>query len=831
MSTHSASATHQQPEAPSFRLVSTRSGQRQSDDLGRKTTLSSRLKAVLPSRRAEKASKGEKTLEERRLVQLERRTLKESGDYLGVTGINPTTGELDVLTPSTTSFSSASLAIDQKLDSHKKTKAKTSNSRRGAAVLTEEVTQELQQREEQRFSRKDQEKEAIRQAQRNVRWQRHRQQWSSAKEPILSPIAQSIKSISTRDSEAKDKEGGLPKVQEARHFHQTEMGHMDPMFHLPKHLILEDDGADSSNTVIRTPQRRRSSFITPEIGDKLGNGTTFRNDNYPVVGHVPAGVVKPPQDTIAVSPQVKITPSSPIAEKISQGGSVFDRPQAMKQTKQALQEFDILASTEVTCRFMGERQIQHAFETCNPRPTVITSPSESPLMLPTPSVVLDTWNEGSMAKHPFSKLTSDCFEGINEPSNLVKKPFMNKRMSPEATESQENPSCFGAQEEKTDLTIRHATTPITTIIGYDQGRLLLSPCQSQAEKKCSESWSLLQNRHISRRYDDRMSTSTEDISTEPVHQLASVKRRTESLAPKGSLTTAPRFQEAAIQKGARRSSVKNSPGKEIEEDQTDNFVTSHTSTSISPLNAREETTQWKKSKAVSLGAARAAAANSGSKMAQTRKRHPPEREDFRALPLSLRKPHADYVPFRKLRISFDLARRLGKSQQKSMEVPEMNCGQSAETFSIRTGGSVSRQTTGTASKASSSTRQARSRAGCSTSSAPANKSSEGGGIASRLRGETITEYVPKCATDGKQIVGMLARWYWRVISPCFDPTSPVRKRLDGNKSTWADFGLFLFALGSGFALLAAAVRMAQGIALVMQMVHIILVGLIAILGS
>ncbi|KDN66084.1 hypothetical protein CSUB01_01535 [Colletotrichum sublineola] len=715
------------------------------------------------------------------------------------------------------------------------------------------------------------------------------------------------------------------------------------MYHLPKHLISEDDGADSSNTVIRTPQRRRSSFVTPEIDDKLGSGTTFGNGSYAVIEQVPAGVVE------SASPQVQIASSSPIAEQIALGGSslgkplpplpkssqkmvsflgqrcpektepggrqvlqavstlknsvcsetdqrehkikafsriprpsqgkvltyplrpmsvnarpaqrhpsriyipletyqpprqVFqslgtDHPQFTKQARQGHQEFEIPAPTEVledqplgvTCQLTGERQlepsIQHSVETCSPRATVTTSASESSLMFQSPSVALDTWNEGSMAKHRFNKLTSNYLKGIKEPSNRVNEPWVNKSMFPDAAESQENLPCFGAQREKKDPTARHATTPIITTIGLDQGRYLLSPYQIQLEKN-SESWSLLQNWHVSRRHDSRMSTSTEDISTDSVHQLANVKRRTRDLAPKGSAAAATRLQEAAIQLEVRKSFVKNLPGKELKEDQTDKFVTSHRSTSTSPLSAWEEATQWNQSEEVSL---RAAMADSGSKMAQTRKRHHPEREDIRVLPLSLRKPHANYVPFRRLRSSFNLVRRLDKGQQKLMEVPETNRDQSPEMPPIRTGGGVNRQITRTTSKALSSTRLVRSKAGYSTLSALAKEGSEVGGIESRLRRETFNKHVLKCATDGKQIAEILARWYWTVISPCFDPISPVRKRLEGNKSTWTDFGLFVFALGSGFMLLAMAVRIAQGIALLMQMVHFVLVGLIAILGS
>ncbi|CCF35932.1 hypothetical protein CH063_07610 [Colletotrichum higginsianum] len=301
---------------------------------------------------------------------------------------------------------------------------------------------------------------------------------------------------------------------------------------------------------------------------------------------------------------------------------------------------------------------------------------------------------------------------------------------------------------------------------------------------------------------------------ESTRLLAKVKRRIETLVPKGKLAAAAQNgQKAAMQTEARKSFVESSPGSEIEEEQTENSVTSPTSTSTSPLTVREEAVQRDQSKAASLRAARAGAVYSGSKMAETQKR--------------------------RLRSSFNwMVRHSDKSQQKSnsrsTDSPETsNSNQSSSRpVSVRLGSSANPQTLRTKQSTEwPATSQVTSKTGCSTSSTLVDKGSEGGDIEGRLRRETIHKQVLKCATDGKQMAGIWARWYWSLISPCFDPTSPVRKRLDGNESTWMDFGLFLFAVSSGFMLLAVAVRTAQGIALVMQTAQGVLGGLIAILGS
>lgn len=116
----------------------------------------------------------------RRKTHRLRRDLKKSGDFLGVQGINPRTGELDVLTPTSSSRSGSS---SQGLKA-----AVTS------AYTAHEETQDFKprrmelQKERVKWDRDEFRKDTIRAFQRRVRWRRHNNEWSSAAEPELSPV-------------------------------------------------------------------------------------------------------------------------------------------------------------------------------------------------------------------------------------------------------------------------------------------------------------------------------------------------------------------------------------------------------------------------------------------------------------------------------------------------------------------------------------------------------------------------------------------------------------------------------------------------------------------
>jgi hypothetical protein len=101
-------------------------------------------------------------LDEKREVRMRRRNLKESGDFLGVQGANPDTGEYDLLTPTTSS---------------------------GSEALPRGAAPSLVRRRHIGESRARDHK--IAKLPRRVVWRRDENQWSSVAEPDLSPIEQS----------------------------------------------------------------------------------------------------------------------------------------------------------------------------------------------------------------------------------------------------------------------------------------------------------------------------------------------------------------------------------------------------------------------------------------------------------------------------------------------------------------------------------------------------------------------------------------------------------------------------------------------------------------
>ncbi|KHN96037.1 uncharacterized protein MAM_06142 [Metarhizium album ARSEF 1941] len=132
----------------------------------------------------------QKKKEARRL----RRNLKQSGDYLGVQGFNPETGQLDVMT-STDSDRSSSLSQETQKKllilrntlrdaRHSYTSAKEKRENEGKKILWKN--------EKEKLRRLEKDKEEVKDINKTVKWKRHARQWSSAQEPDLSPIAQSV---------------------------------------------------------------------------------------------------------------------------------------------------------------------------------------------------------------------------------------------------------------------------------------------------------------------------------------------------------------------------------------------------------------------------------------------------------------------------------------------------------------------------------------------------------------------------------------------------------------------------------------------------------------
>ncbi|KAK4458489.1 hypothetical protein QBC42DRAFT_314612, partial [Cladorrhinum samala] len=126
-------------------------------------------------------------------LRRQRRCLKESGDFLGVTGINPYTGQMDIITP-TTSSEDATPASTSCL-------ATLAHTAQNAAESYENAKWEAWPKVEHSRAerRKDEIRTILEQHGGNVMWRMKESGWSSVATPKLSPIAQSQQSESIRD--------------------------------------------------------------------------------------------------------------------------------------------------------------------------------------------------------------------------------------------------------------------------------------------------------------------------------------------------------------------------------------------------------------------------------------------------------------------------------------------------------------------------------------------------------------------------------------------------------------------------------------------------------
>jgi hypothetical protein len=132
----------------------------------------------------------------RRKAREDRESLRESGDYLGVQGINPQTGILDLTSDS--GESTLSSKTEQKLlNLEAQAKNALSAAERKEAEI-EIVKIHLDHEVEKARRQEKAEKQLA--ASATAKWRRGTHQWSSVQEPDLSPIAQSHRSTSVFSS-------------------------------------------------------------------------------------------------------------------------------------------------------------------------------------------------------------------------------------------------------------------------------------------------------------------------------------------------------------------------------------------------------------------------------------------------------------------------------------------------------------------------------------------------------------------------------------------------------------------------------------------------------
>ncbi|CAH0033544.1 unnamed protein product [Clonostachys rhizophaga] len=206
-------------------------------------------------------SETRRAIEAKKEIRRQRKDLKESGDYLGVQGINPETGVLDIISP-TESERSASLQADGKASTLQQV-LKNAQTKYSEAVHPSGAD-ELQPR-----SKHGKERIQLGRLYPNVKWRRHTKQWSSAQEPNLSPVAQSLKS-------------GTPVSDPATPGQLVDLNIPDGGDLGEQELSTPQTSGDTSKTsltVVHTPHRLSHAAISPAAVELFENGIEFNGES------------------------------------------------------------------------------------------------------------------------------------------------------------------------------------------------------------------------------------------------------------------------------------------------------------------------------------------------------------------------------------------------------------------------------------------------------------------------------------------------------------------------------------------------------------------------
>jgi hypothetical protein len=134
----------------------------------------------------------EATKRARKKARDERESLIESGDYLGVQGINPQTGVLDLTSDS--GDSALSVRTEQKL-AKLEARAKNATSALQRKEAETEIVKIHLDHDVAKMRRREKTETQL------SKWRKGTHQWLSVREPDLSPIAQSHRSISVLSSQ------------------------------------------------------------------------------------------------------------------------------------------------------------------------------------------------------------------------------------------------------------------------------------------------------------------------------------------------------------------------------------------------------------------------------------------------------------------------------------------------------------------------------------------------------------------------------------------------------------------------------------------------------
>uniref|UniRef100_A0A0B7JND1 Uncharacterized protein n=1 Tax=Bionectria ochroleuca TaxID=29856 RepID=A0A0B7JND1_BIOOC len=214
-------------------------------------------------------SETRRAIEAKKEIRRQRKDLKESGDYLGVQGINPETGVLDIISP-TESERSASLQADGKASTSTLQQVLKNAQAKYSEAVHPSGADDLQPR-----SKHGKERIQLGRLYPNVKWRRHTKQWSSAQEPNLSPVAQSLKSGTPVSDVVNALDPATPgqlvdlNISEGGDLGEQELS-------TPQ---TSGDTSKTSLTVVHTPHRLSHAAISPAAVELFENGIEFNGES------------------------------------------------------------------------------------------------------------------------------------------------------------------------------------------------------------------------------------------------------------------------------------------------------------------------------------------------------------------------------------------------------------------------------------------------------------------------------------------------------------------------------------------------------------------------
>ncbi|CZR36682.1 uncharacterized protein FPRO_03058 [Fusarium proliferatum ET1] len=225
----------------------------------------------------------------RRKAREDRESLRESGDYLGVQGVNPQTGILDLTSDS--GESTLSSTTEQKLlNLEAQAKSTLSAAERKEAEI--EIVKIHLDHEVAKARRKEKAEKQLA-ASATAKWRRGTHQWSSVQKPDLSPIAQSHRSTSVFSRRPSRRDLDMAREEGLIDFNPKESSDEEvPTAVRPK------EGSNSSDTVVKTPHRRSLANPSPSALELFENDIKFHNPSEPRLDRdqIPGSFLAPAHD-------------------------------------------------------------------------------------------------------------------------------------------------------------------------------------------------------------------------------------------------------------------------------------------------------------------------------------------------------------------------------------------------------------------------------------------------------------------------------------------------------------------------------------------------------